>query len=111
MAEEPTPNEYIEGDISQLGIAAIQVHELFLELKRAGFTHREALELAGDVLSHAIVDRYSEEDIEEEDMDVVHYEITMPFEDLQESEEEPETESVSEEILPNDGESDTIEED
>lgn len=106
MAEESIPNEYMEGDISQLGIAAIQVHELFLELKKAGFTHRESLQLAGDVLAHAVVDNYADEDDDDEDMDIVHYEITMPFENVQ----NPEAEPVLEETLPDDGESGTIEE-
>jgi hypothetical protein len=106
---EPTPEEeYLEGDISHLAMAAIQVHELFLELKKAGFTHKEALRLAGDVLSHAVVDPYGQENEEEEDLDVVYYEMTITApEDLVSTESEKE----EAESLPEEEDPDTIEKD
>jgi len=107
MAEEPTPENYIEGDISHLGIAAIQVHELFLELKNAGFSHKEALQLAGDVLAHAVVDPYDGEDSDYEDPDMgVVYEITFAP-----PEQPDETDSEEEEVSADEEDSGNIEED
>ena len=113
MAEEPTPSDYIEGDISHLGMAAVQVHELFLELKRAGFTHKESLQLAGDVLAHAVVDPYDADD-EEEDLDFVQYEITFtgPEEATEGEEPEPqEDDEAIEKVLPDEEEPGNISED
>lgn len=38
-------NENSPDDMSPLAAGAIQMHELYQELKRAGFTRREALDL------------------------------------------------------------------
>lgn len=44
------PNVYLDGDISHLGAISIQLHEMYLQLKRSGFTSSQAIELAGMVL-------------------------------------------------------------
>jgi CO dehydrogenase/acetyl-CoA synthase alpha subunit len=76
MSEEPLENDSsnqnlsIEDDISQLSAVAIQINEVYSELKKAGFTPGEALNLAGMVLTNFIlpVDNYyyqANEDIPE----------------------------------------------
>lgn len=38
-------------EMSPLRVAALQVHEMYTELRRAGFTRKEALILVGNMLS------------------------------------------------------------
>jgi hypothetical protein len=45
-----------ETGLSPLRQAAIQLHEMYTELKRAGFTRREALTLVGQLISRGIED-------------------------------------------------------
>jgi hypothetical protein len=66
----PEPAVFLDGDISRLGEVSIQIHEMYLQLKKSGFTADEALELSGMVLvafstpSYSYVDdfEYDEED-------------------------------------------------
>jgi hypothetical protein len=46
----PEPSVFLDGDISRLGEVSIQIHEMYLQLKKSGFTSSEALELSGMVL-------------------------------------------------------------
>jgi hypothetical protein len=69
-ATPPEPAVFLDGDISRLGEVSIQIHEMYLQLKKSGFTADEALELSGMVLvafstpSYSYVDdfEYDEED-------------------------------------------------
>jgi hypothetical protein len=55
----PVPNITLDGDISHLATVAIQLHEMYLELKKSGFNPEEALNLTGMVLSTFITPEYS----------------------------------------------------
>ena len=58
MSEEPLENDLtkipLDGDISYLSSVAIQIHEVFLELKQSGFTNNEALTITGMIMSNFI---------------------------------------------------------
>lgn len=43
-------------DMSPLRLVAVQLHEMFTELKGAGFSRREALHLIGMMITHGMVD-------------------------------------------------------
>jgi hypothetical protein len=58
-APAPAPNITLDGDISHLATVAIQLHEMYLELKRAGFNAEESLNLTGMVLSTFITPEYN----------------------------------------------------
>lgn len=45
----------LDGELSALKIAAIQVHEQFLELKEAGFSHQDAIQLIGYMLTSGVL--------------------------------------------------------
>lgn len=55
----PAPNITLDGDISHLATVAIQLHEMYLELKKSGFRPDEALNLTGMVLSTFITPEYN----------------------------------------------------
>lgn len=44
-----------DGDVTPLRDAAIQVHELYLELKKTGFSRSESMELISRVLAQSIM--------------------------------------------------------
>lgn len=46
-----------DGDISPLSVTAIQVHEIFTELKASGFSHQDAIQIVGFMLSSGIMFR------------------------------------------------------
>lgn len=52
------PAVFLDGDISHLGAVSIQIHEMYLQLKKSGFTASEALELSGAVLVAFALPRY-----------------------------------------------------
>jgi hypothetical protein len=59
MQEEPQPkstdNGVLDGELSALRITALQVHEMFLELKAVGFKHADALQLIGIMLTSGVL--------------------------------------------------------
>jgi hypothetical protein len=53
---EETPNvSSTDADISPLSVTAIQVHEIFTELKFSGFSHQDAIQIVGFMLSSGIM--------------------------------------------------------
>jgi hypothetical protein len=53
---EETPNvASTDADISPLSVTAIQVHEIFTELKSSGFKHQDAIQIVGFMLSSGIM--------------------------------------------------------
>jgi hypothetical protein len=44
-----------DADISPLSVTAIQVHEIFTELKASGFSHQDAVQIVGFMLSSGIM--------------------------------------------------------
>jgi hypothetical protein len=77
MAEQEKPQEEQEPviisvpEITHLASIAIQVHELFLELKKSGFRPDEALTLAGMVLSGTgTVERFDDSEFYEEEFEI-----------------------------------------
>jgi hypothetical protein len=46
-----------DADISPLSVTAIQVHEIFTELKSSGFSHQDAIQIVGFMLSSGIMFR------------------------------------------------------
>jgi hypothetical protein len=53
---EDTPNPAsTDADISPLSVTAIQVHEIFTELKSSGFKHQDAIQIVGFMLSSGIM--------------------------------------------------------
>lgn len=65
-----------DGDITQLASTAIQFHELFLELKRAGFAHNDAVQIIAVIMSNSLSfdDGYNEdfdEDYEDDEDDLL----------------------------------------
>jgi hypothetical protein len=55
---EETPNlASTDADISPLSVTAIQVHEIFTELKLSGFSHQDAIQIVGFMLSSGIMFR------------------------------------------------------
>jgi hypothetical protein len=52
---EETPNLVSDADISPLSVTAIQVHEIFNELKASGFAHQDAIQIVGFMLSSGIM--------------------------------------------------------
>jgi hypothetical protein len=53
---EDTPNpSSTDADISPLSVTAIQVHEIFTELKASGFKHQDAIQIVGFMLSSGIM--------------------------------------------------------
>lgn len=85
---DETPSEpavFLDGDISHLGAVSIQIHEMYLQLKKSGFTPSEALELSGAVLVAFAVPRYEyvedfEFNVEEEEDNL----LELPEEDTPE---------------------------
>ena len=59
MSEEPLENETapvsLEGDLSYLSGLAVQMNEVYIELKRSGFTPTEALNIVGMIMSNFVV--------------------------------------------------------
>ena len=58
MNEEPKSKDndgVLDGELSALKIAAIQVHEMFLELKAAGFAHQDAVQIIGTMLTSGVL--------------------------------------------------------
>lgn len=45
-----------DGGLSPMRVAAIQIHELYTELKAAGFSRSEAMELISKVTAQALKD-------------------------------------------------------
>jgi hypothetical protein len=77
MADEEKPEDSQEPvitpmpEITNLSAISIQIHELFLELKKSGFKKDEALTLAGMVLtSTATVERADEFEFYDDDEDI-----------------------------------------
>jgi hypothetical protein len=52
---EEKPNLVSDADISPLSVTAIQVHEIFSELKASGFAHQDAVQIIGFMLSSGIM--------------------------------------------------------
>ena len=53
---EESPNiASTDADISPLSVTAIQVHEIFTELKFSGFSHQDAIQIVGFMLSSGIM--------------------------------------------------------
>jgi hypothetical protein len=53
---EETPDvASTDADISPLSVTAIQVHEIFTELKASGFKHQDAIQIVGFMLSSGIM--------------------------------------------------------
>jgi hypothetical protein len=53
---EKNPNPVsTDADISPLSVTAIQVHEIFTELKSSGFAHQDAVQIIGFMLSSGIM--------------------------------------------------------
>jgi hypothetical protein len=52
---EEKPNLVSDADISPLSVTAIQVHEIFTELKSSGFSHQDAVQIVGFMLSSGIM--------------------------------------------------------
>lgn len=63
---EPEQMPNYQGDISFLSGVAIQLHEVFLELKKAGFTHEDARHLTGMVLGGFVAPPYQDDMLEDE---------------------------------------------
>lgn len=59
MSEEPQSESkdsgILDGELSALRITALQVHEMFLELKSVGFKHADALQLIGIMLTSGVL--------------------------------------------------------
>jgi hypothetical protein len=55
--EEPEKdsNTATGADISPLRVTAIQVHEIFNELKSSGFAHQDAIKIVGFMLSSGVM--------------------------------------------------------
>lgn len=51
-----------DGEISPLREAAVQMHEMYLELKAAGFSRSEAMELIARTIGNATVEQINNED-------------------------------------------------
>lgn len=64
--EEPleTPVELPDPELSYLREVSIEGHELFKELKRAGFSVKEALFVVGQMVVDALDSRYDEDWVE-----------------------------------------------
>lgn len=77
MAEESEKDlPVLEGDLSFLSSLAVQMHETFAELKRAGFEHEDAIQITSIVLATYMAPAYYQEfdgdsDIDFEDEDVM----------------------------------------
>jgi hypothetical protein len=71
MAEPDEKNTFLDGDITNLALVTIQLHEMFKELQKSGFTHAEALQLTGIVLSSGAMFNY--EDFDEDEGDEEDY--------------------------------------
>lgn len=54
-APEDFDTAELEGGLSPLKITAIQIHEMFLALKEAGFRHQDAIQLIGVMLTSGIL--------------------------------------------------------
>lgn len=50
-----------DGEISPLREAAVQLHEMYLELKRAGFSRGEAMELVAKTLASGMASEMHEQ--------------------------------------------------
>lgn len=67
----------VDSGLTALKISALQTHEIYLELKNAGFEHRDAIQIVGIMLSSGILFNpsrtfgydYQEFDEEDEDLD------------------------------------------
>lgn len=51
-----------DSGIGSLSVAAIQLHELYEELKRAGFSRREALTLIGNMMVSGLTQTEEDKD-------------------------------------------------
>lgn len=49
--EEGPVNLSLDGDVSYLYSVAIQIHEIYLELKNAGFASKDAISIVGNIMS------------------------------------------------------------
>lgn len=57
-----------DGEMSPLREAAVQLHEMYLELKRAGFSRGEAMELVAKTLASGMANEMqSQEEQQNED--------------------------------------------
>lgn len=54
-AEKELITAELEGGLSPLKITAIQIHEMFLALKEAGFRHQDAIQLLGLMLTSGVL--------------------------------------------------------
>jgi len=50
-----------DGEMTPLSEAATQLHEMYVELKRAGFSRSEAMELVARVLASGISDQVQQQ--------------------------------------------------
>jgi len=53
-----------DGEMSPLREAAVQMHELYVELKDAGFSRGEAMELMGRVMSSMFIQQQGQGPVE-----------------------------------------------
>jgi hypothetical protein len=84
----PEPAIFLDGDISRLGEVSIQIHEMYIQLKKSGFTSSEALELSGMVLVAFSTPRYEFiDDFEYNDEEGGNL---LEFSEEEEEEEDPE---------------------
>lgn len=85
------PNEIqVDSGITALKISALQTHEIYLELKNAGFEHRDAIQIVGIMLSSGIMfnpsrtfgydfEEFEDEDLDSEDLDGFEDEDDTPL--------------------------------
>ncbi len=58
MSEESKSSDesgVLDSELSALRITAVQIHEMFLELKAAGFIHKDAIQLIGIMLTSGVM--------------------------------------------------------
>lgn len=90
MHEEPQPESiddgFLDSELSPLRITALQIHEMFLELKSVGFKHSDAIQLIGIMLTSGVMFNptstfgFSIDDIDPNDED----DETLDYEDEEE---------------------------
>ena len=71
MADEPNDDSLSDYTVSPLREAALQMHEMYRELTRAGFTRRQSVTIVSHILAVGIsegIEQYGTED-DEESMD------------------------------------------
>lgn len=70
----------VDSGLTALKISALQTHEIFLELKNAGFEHRDAVQVIGVMLSSGIMftpartfgydfEEFDDEELSEQDLE------------------------------------------